>query len=296
MNHRAVYSAPGKLVLLGEYAVLEGARAMVAAVTRRATGTTNPAAPPPTPVVAAALAIAEGHRYPRLGDGVTIDTRDFSRDGKKLGLGSSAVASLLATALATGRDDEVTLELAIEAHRRASNGEGSGVDVAASFHGGVIAAARQPALVTPLASRCPGLFLTVIATGESAATTDMVAACRAASTWSSWVKVLGQIAAEGIRAWSMKDTAGFLSAIARAGRAMEKLGVDAGRPVVTPAIAAIMEEAGRQNAAAKPSGAGGGDVAIVFATDEDIGRRVAESVGLAVIDLAIDPIGLRRES
>ncbi len=291
-----VYTAPGKLVLLGEYAVLEGARAMVAAVSRRASATTNPAAPPPTAVVAAALALAEGHRYPRLGDGVTIDTRAFQAGGVKLGLGSSAVAALLAMALATERDDEVTLELAIEAHRRAAGGEGSGVDVAASFHGGVIATARQPALVTPLPSRCRGLHLSILATGESASTPALIAACRAAPSWSRWVSVLGGLAAEGIEAWSKQDAPRVLSAFARAGRAMEGLGRDAGVPVVTPAIAAVMQAAERRGAAAKPSGAGGGDVVVVLAPDPDHGRAIAEETGLALVDAQVDPIGLRREA
>ena len=41
---RIAASAPGKLVLLGEYAVLEGAPALVLAVNRRATATLRPAA------------------------------------------------------------------------------------------------------------------------------------------------------------------------------------------------------------------------------------------------------------
>ena len=43
---RRAWSAPGKVLLLGEYGVLAGGRALVAAVNRRALGTTNPAAPP----------------------------------------------------------------------------------------------------------------------------------------------------------------------------------------------------------------------------------------------------------
>lgn len=293
---RRVYSAPGKLVMLGEYAVLEGARAMVAAVNRRASGTTHTAAPPPTPVVAAALALAESHRYPRLGEAVTIDTRAFQEHGVKLGLGSSAVAALLAMALATERDDEVALELAIEAHRQAAGGEGSGVDVAAAFHGGVIATARQPAIVTPLPSRCPGLHLTVLATGESASTPALIAQCRAAPTWRRWVAELGSLAEEGIAAWSARDAARMLSVVSRAGRAMEGLGRDAGVPVVTPTIARVMAEAERRGAAAKPSGAGGGDVVMVLAPQAEVGAEVAASVGLSVVDVAVDPIGLRREA
>lgn len=293
---RRVYSAPGKLMLLGEYAVLEGARAMVAAVSRRAYGTTNLAAPPPTPVVAAALDLAESHRYARLGESVTIDTRSFQSGGIKLGLGSSAVAALLAMALATESDDETTLQLAIEAHRRAAGGEGSGVDVAAAFHGGIIATARQPALVTPLPSRCAGLHLSILAAGNSASTTAFIGACRAAPSWAQWVRVLGALAGEGIEAWSQQDAPRVLSVFARAGRAMEGLGRDAGVPVVTPEIAAIMTAAEKRGAAAKPSGAGGGDVVIVLSPHPDHGREIAAETGRELVDAAVDPIGLRREA
>ena len=50
-------SAPGKLVLLGDYGVLEGGRALVAAVNRRARGelSVSPANEPPSPLVQAVL-------------------------------------------------------------------------------------------------------------------------------------------------------------------------------------------------------------------------------------------------
>ena len=51
-------SAPGKLVILGDYAVLDGGLAIVAAIDRRATGQAvarDPARPAPSRVVAAVL-------------------------------------------------------------------------------------------------------------------------------------------------------------------------------------------------------------------------------------------------
>lgn len=292
--NRLTYSAPGKVFLLGEYGVLAGGRAMVAAVNRRAYGTTNPAAPPPTPVVAAAIQLAEGHGCKRLGDGITIDTRAFYDGPIKLGLGSSAAAAMIATALATEQEDETALDLAVRAHRNAAGG-GSGVDVAAAFYGGVLASAQQPAPVSPLPSRLRGLELYILATKEATSTADFIARAQAFSGFSAAAQELSRFAEEGIAAWSKQDAARFLSVIALVGRRLERLGADAGIPIVTPVIAEAMRIAGRHGAAAKPSGAGGGDVIVLFAAEEKVADEVAQGAGLTRIDAKVDPVGLRRE-
>lgn len=79
-----------------------------------------------------------------------VDTRQFfdTETGQKLGLGSSAAAAVLATALlrcAAGletwespRGLRETTAMAIHAHRRSQGGRGSGYDVTCSAAGGVI--------------------------------------------------------------------------------------------------------------------------------------------------------------
>ena len=182
-GHREA-SAPGKLVLLGDYAVLEGARAMVCAVDRRAVGRRDPEGPG-SAVVDAVLAEAGST------DRVRIDTGGFVEPtGEKLGIGSSAAVAVITAALATGRGDERCLALALAGHRAAAGGVGSGIDVAVSFHGGVIASARQPAEVEPLPSRLPGLHMSALYANESASTAALVRACRAAPAWARWVEVM----------------------------------------------------------------------------------------------------------
>lgn len=292
---KAVYSAPGKLMLLGEYGVLEGGRAMACAVNRRAIGLLNDAAPPPTPVIEAVLRLAEGAGYPRIGSLVSVDTRAFS-DGRglKLGLGSSSAVAVITAALATGSDDENTLDLAARAHRLATGG-GSGVDVAACFSGGVIASSAQPAIITPLPSRIKGLELAVLYSGEPASTGELIKAAKAAPRWKDHAASFASLAEEGIQAWSYQQSDRFLSAVARAGRAYETLGREIGKPVVTEVMAAIMRYAGEANAAAKPSGAGGGDVMILFSRDPALADEIAEKTGARRVALAIDPAGLKRE-
>lgn len=290
-----VFSAPGKLMLLGEYVVLEGGTAMVAAVNRRATGRVTPDAPRPSPVVKAVVETAVGVGYDAPA-GIVIDTEAFhDADGVKLGLGSSAAVAVLTAALTTGRGDDDTLRVAIDGHRAAAGGKGSGVDVAACFSGSVIATRRQPAPVDPLPSRMRGLTLSVLATGTAASTPDMVKRCQAGPRWSEWMAVLGPLATQGVEAWRSQDSLRWRTIVAKYGRAMKQMGDDAGVPVVTDQIDAVMRLAGEQQGAAKPSGAGGGDVVLVWHEDPSVAARIAEETGCQVVDLEIDPRGLSRK-
>lgn len=199
-------SAPGKLVLVGEYAVLEGAPALVLAVDRRARVTIRPAPGEDTLVEArgAAAGVAR-YRANRVngptalplvdailgafGDALhlaqappfaaTLDTTEFvGRDGK-LGLGSSAaltVAFAGAVAEHTGRAGDPgtrALDRLIAVHRQFQRGRGSGLDVAASLSGGVISYRVTGADAQPTVDprRLPdALHLLAVWSGRSAST------------------------------------------------------------------------------------------------------------------------------
>jgi mevalonate kinase len=104
-----------------------------------------------------------------------------------------------------------------------------------------------------------------------------------------------KLAEEGLRAWEGRTAQPWLSAVARYGRAMASLGRDAGVPVVTEELDAIMRYADESKvAAAKPSGAGGGDVAVLFALDPETPQRIAEKAGCALLEVAVDRRGLSR--
>ena len=287
-------SAPGKLVLLGDYAVLDGGRALVAAVDRRAVGVVGPG-DVDSRVVTAILEEARslGVRVP---GGVRVDTSGFvDSEGRKLGIGSSAAVAVVTAALASGRGDETCLALALEGHRKAAGGVGSGIDVACSYHGGVLATGRQPgADIEPLARTIPGLELSVLFTGQSASTAELVSACRASPQWNRWMDVMRPLSEEGIDAWRAGRTRSFLSVVARYGRAMAGLGRDAGVPVVTPEIETIMRLAEQRGGSAKPSGAGGGDVVVVVSEEPGVGASVARASGAPLVPLHIDPRGLVR--
>ncbi len=169
---------PGKVLLTGEYAVLDGAPAIVAAVERFAECAAAPAAAfqirgaglcwhqsgPDVPGLGFAReALGTVRRY-LAGHGfelpaLALDVRDDLRapDGQKLGLGGSACAcvAVVSAALAAAEESGARLQLpdaasrrdrifklAALAHARAQGKVGSGVDVAASTFGGLILTRR----------------------------------------------------------------------------------------------------------------------------------------------------------
>ncbi|HEY1813061.1 MAG TPA: hypothetical protein VGG74_12010 [Kofleriaceae bacterium] len=100
-----IATAPGKLILTGEYAVLDGASALVIAVDRRVVARrhTGPRGSSPFLVaVADEIAARYGADHPatRAAMEVVVDSRAFFLGTTKLGLGSSAAVTVAATALA----------------------------------------------------------------------------------------------------------------------------------------------------------------------------------------------------
>src|SRR3954465_8219320 len=109
-----IASAPGKLILTGEYAVLDGAPALVIAVNRRVLAARRRAPRGSSPfLVAVADEIARRHGadHPatRAAMEITVDSSAFYLGDQKLGLGSSAAVTVAATALALAADHVVPL-------------------------------------------------------------------------------------------------------------------------------------------------------------------------------------------
>jgi phosphomevalonate kinase len=294
--------APGKLVLTGAYAVLDGAPAIVAAVDRYALADGSRRSPRPTLEVRAAF--GEGEPAPLADASAFSDTA-----GRKLGLGSSAavlVASLGARALARGEDvQDHAVRGRLFAEGRAAHalaqGGGSGVDVAASVYGGVLrysAAEGQPQMrQAPLPTK---LVFEVYFGGKSARTSDLlqrVAAARLerSGELSPVMRAMAETAARAADALESSDALGFVSLAQEYGALLGSLGRAARAPIVLPGHAELALAAEREDAAFFPSGAGGGDVAIWLgsAPPSQAFRARAHALAFAPLALSIDVGGVR---
>ncbi len=125
-----IATAPGKLILTGEYAVLDGAPALVVAVNRRVVAARRVGPRGSSPFLAAVAdeLAARGRRdAANIAMSIAVDSRAFydaPRPGLapvKLGLGSSAAVTVAATALALGEplDRNLVFDIAAAAHARA---------------------------------------------------------------------------------------------------------------------------------------------------------------------------------
>lgn len=321
--------APGKLVILGEYAVLSGAQALVMAVDRYAKARIEPSADRRTHFEArldartrvsvaagepTGYALVDGVLASTRGAGVppwtgSLDSADFFARGTKLGLGSSA-AALCAWAGAWAAFCRThgqpvpapTAAALVEAHRAFQQGAGSGLDVATSFTGGVIQYALDERGGPRIGSvRLPnGVGFAGVFVGSSAATPDFVGRYRAWETAEPLAagRLKGRLtglAAAGCEAASTGDARAFLAAVADYGEALEALGLAIGAEIVTAAHRRIGLLGRRLGVVYKTSGAGGGDVGLALSLQPESLRefraRVAE-LGFLVVELGIDQRGL----
>jgi phosphomevalonate kinase len=309
-----VARAPGKAVVLGEYAVLDGAPALVLAVDRYAEAAIAPSDDADCHLRTYAPD-AESRRFgpgqpsgAALIDAVTggsaaaawraaVDSRAFFAAGEKLGLGSSA-AVLCAWAAAFRRyEGAPTPDVAelIGLHRAFQGGRGSGIDVAASVFGGALVFRAAGSGAPQISSvRLPNsVGFAGIFAGRSASTPELVAHYRA---WrearpAEAAAVLGRLqslAERGCGAAVGEDAVGLIEAIADYGRALQNLGEAIGAEIVTAEHRQIGDHAVRHGVAYKVSGAGGGDLGIACALDADALQAFKQSVashGFRVIDL-----------
>jgi phosphomevalonate kinase len=310
-----VVSAPGKVFLIGEYAVLDGAPAVVAAVSASAVGQFVPGIEPESPFVAESVQAALdglGDRAQALPTGsVLIDSSAFQRHGKKLGVGSSAAVAAASVAavmelagLPVAANRDMCFALAERAHRTAQGGAGSGADVAAAVHGGVIQYRRPPRGYPFIEkTRLPSTIrLVVFAEGTPSSTVDLIRAVRsyADSNPEGYARVMQPLREQAesfAEALAEGNADGLVSAARNYLDGLTELGGRAGVPIVTERFQMAGDLAINLGGVAKPSGAGGGDVGVaLFVNDaaaRDFTSRLAH-LGLEVVDLGLDSLGVHR--
>ncbi len=260
--------APGKLVLSGAYAVLEGATALVTAVDRYVEVDSARAADFVPPEVRAAF---PGHAP-------WFDATALREGEHKLGLGSSAailVACLAVRELtaepALGEAElrERVFGQALAAHRAAQGG-GSGVDIAASVYGGTLAFTRRDAAPVARAVHLPPeLVLEAWWSGVPARTPALLASvrelgAREPARHRELLQQQAEAAHEALAAVEAEDVPALLVALESQCRTLDALGEAAAVPIVTAAARELAECARAEGAVALPAGAGGGDILLHY--------------------------------
>lgn len=297
-----VASAPGKIVLSGEYAVLSGAPAVCMAVDVRARVTVS-ASPDgechvatPGLVGAGSFAVIDavcgGQRPPY---NVELDTTAFSVEGTKVGIGSSAAVTVALAAALEGSTD--VFAQALRAHAALQGGAGSGIDVAAAVHGGLIQYDMRSRNVVEL-DWPDGLKMRVLWSGVPASTgakLDKLAEQAIRPSRAALTRAAGETAG----AWRSGDADKVLAGYPNYIEALRQFSVDHDLGIFDAGHDQLTDAAMAGNLVYKPAGAGGGDIGVLFGRNAaDLDRFIAahESMIHAVVPCVIDPAGVRLES
>ena len=297
-----VASAPGKIVLAGEYAVLWDAPAVCMAVDRRARARVTPSDDGECHLVTPGFTGAERFRVlDALTDGrrpgyrIELDTSAFREDGQKTGIGSSAA---LAVALAAALGNSVDVfAAALEAHARLQGGLGSGIDVAAAVHGGVFAYEKPTRCVTPI-SWPEGLRYRVIWTGVPASTEGQIGKLAAQATKASRSALL--LAAPKLcAAWQSGSADDVLAEYVSYIDVLRQFSIDHDLGIFDAGHDQLTDAAMADGLVYKPAGAGGGDIGMLFGrSDAELEAFLERRAPLVhgALDCDLDPVGVRLEA
>jgi phosphomevalonate kinase len=319
---RRRFLAPGKLMIAGEYAVLgPGGAALAVAVSGGVEADVMPSE-------AWELARVEGPTW-RRGEvpeelrfahaawsqarGALVPHRVLTRacgaassGVRKPGVGGSASAAVAVTAALhglAGRDLRASatraavLGDALAAHRAAQHGRGSGYDVATATVGGLVL--WRPASGEAAVVDWPdGLQIVAGYSGRSAPTSAQLASveARAGRALGEDLRRLAAPVDELIDAARGRNLGRVLAGVRRCQRALAAWDSLRQLGIVTAEVAALIALAERCGAAAKVSGAGGGDSVIALADDETLiaaVQRAWRRAGFEPLDVELDHEGVR---
>ena len=319
-------SAPGKIVICGEYAVLDGAPAIVMAVDRRARVTVTASdgdwhsvrAPGYTnkdgrfTVDQGGLVWLEGGESfglveqvwqlaglsPPLKLSLNLDSRAFfdSASGRKIGVGSSAAIAVALTAAldeATGAGLDVA-RVAMAAHRRFQGGAGSGVDVACSVDGGIIEYRMERATARRLLWP-RGLGCAVFWSGVAANTGSRLAQLADTAQKPSRQE-LSAAAGRVATAWADGSAQQIIDELRAYTDSLRQFSVDHDLGIFDAGHAELARAA-QGGVVYKPCGAGGGDIGIALSHNEqDLAAfiELASKTTFRHLQMTMDPLGVER--
>lgn len=297
---------PGKLFLSGEYAVLRGAPAIACAVDRYvdvrflADADAEDAEASRWRESARQVLRRHGFDTDPASRPLEIDSRAlYTAERTKLGLGSSAavavgVTGLLLASIGPLPGVAIQSRIATELHRARQGSGGSGVDVATSLYGGVIAAAGDR--VEPL--RWPdGLLCAVIWTGRDADTGKAIARFRRALDGEARTTAdeLSVAAGKVRQAWN-RGAEAILAALQDYAAAWRELDRAARIGIHSRPHRRLKRMARAADCVYKPSGTGGGDCGVAFSVDPaslDALRESARRGGFTPLELDLGVAGSR---
>jgi phosphomevalonate kinase len=321
-------SAPGKVVLSGEYAVLVGAPAVCMAIDRRARVTiTN--------------SDTEHHVASRVGQNVEpcrfrgrdggiewidagdefalleavwesvgctptsslslqLDTSEFSdiATGNKTGIGSSAALTVALTAALCELNSTAAqpATIAFDAHQKFQGGRGSGVDIATSVAGGLVQFVMSGRDVNQL-SWPDELAYALIWTGAPASTTQKLDRLARSKPRPSRAALVYSARRLG-KAWRKGRAKNILNEYHDYINVLREFSIDHDIGIFDAGHAELVRASRAAGLVYKPCGAGGGDVGIVLA---DNAVAVESFLGTAlggsaqVLDARLDIKGVEAE-
>jgi mevalonate kinase len=309
-------SAPGKLMLFGEYAVLHGYPAVALCLDRRISCTATPGKrlvlySPGVfePAIDLPVSALESETPPdsRLGllwpllrryafEGVTLSFE--AGFPPTWGLGSSSASTLAAAAaLVRHFGHEVSDEQlfsAVHEAQRSLQGRASGYDAATQLLGGYVSYRMgDPPTMLHVDPPLGRLRWVVGYTGRKARTGSMIRDVEGRHPAGSDIyEEIGALAEQAVPRLQAGD-ATALGVLLNAGHArLEKLGA------VPDDLAAVVRalQGDPDVLGARMSGAGGGDCILILADDPAYAARAAEQHGLQILDLQPESQGLLYES
>ncbi len=324
MTSRVAASAPGKVVLSGEYAVLDGAPAICMAVDRRAYVTladtdgdhSEVTAPGYSDDVGRFVTVDDDIEWQhgeasfgvvdsvwRVADlrqkgamAINLDTSEFIdvATQRKIGIGSSAaITAALCAAASHSADVSALTTLAQRAHAILQGGTGSGADVACSLSGGLIEYRREGASVEAL--KWPaGLSYRLIWTGVAVSTTDKLKKLAANVSKPSRVLLAG--ASEDMAvAWRSADASKIIEGYRDYSEQLRRFGSDHNLGIFDAGHDELWHAANTAGLTYKPCGAGGGDVGILLGADDTAldAFTDSQSTHCTVLDCEMSPTGVR---
>jgi len=349
---------PGKLIILGEYAVLEGADALVASVNRYVNveisssgddvcqissnltsnplriwvdknGSCEPEQGQSEDLISKmqfSLAIINRICCHIVKSGlplqpflIKIDTSQFYLGENKLGLGSSAaltVALILSIVNHSGIEKKVFPEkydmfrFVCESHFFAQGNKGSGIDIAASVFGGInvynMNTSNQGETSPKISSvsELPGLFMLPVWSGISFSTRKLLSLVEIfqahhESEYKETMSRLLTLSNSGCNTYIENNLSDFLDILHDYYEVLREFSVRSKITIISDIHKKIANIVSNTGGIYKPSGAGGGDLGIVFSDSEKTLESVKKDLfqnNIKTLELGISQTGVTIEN